>query len=202
MLPPTGVVLGTLVARSIAFNIQPSRRHITAAEESASDASAREKWHSSAALVDRSEREHICVFNSSEWQDYKMFHDAGRQALMRGEQRPILLWRCHSHDKCGGTGDCLRGLTTAFYLAVATKRIFFIDWAKCSFNFTNWFAPRFIDWRMPAVQHVCRGNEPKVKFNGIIDFSKIKATWNAQCINVCTNLGFWLDSQSNEGPPF
>jgi hypothetical protein len=60
-----------------------------------------------------------------------------------------LLWKCSSMDHCLGLGDEVRGLASAFYAAVATKRPFFVVWERNSQDMLSFFEANAIDVSLP-----------------------------------------------------
>lgn len=57
--------------------------------------------------------------------DYRALHARGVAALKARKSVRVLIYECHGH--CGGLGDRVRGIVSAFYLAVDSGRVFFID---------------------------------------------------------------------------
>ena len=56
---------------------------------------------------------------------YEAKHAFDLKRLRKGESVKVLVYTCHGG--CGGLGDRLSGMLSAFYVAVATERLFLID---------------------------------------------------------------------------
>lgn len=86
---------------------------------------------------------HLRVRNPNWLIDYQTKHASGLKRLRRGEHVNALVYTCHGG--CGGLGDRLSGMLSAFYVAVATERIFLIDHTHpVDLNLT--LSPSSIDW--------------------------------------------------------
>jgi len=69
--------------------------------------------------------------------------DQARYLIFSANRHPIL----KSHDYVGGLADRLKGVYSAFLMAVAAERIFLIDW-DTPFALTDNLKPRDYDWRL------------------------------------------------------
>jgi len=82
--------------------------------------------------------------------EYIEFHRRGVEALASSstaEAPPVLLYSCQPFAQCGGHGDRLNGIATAFLLAVLTRRVFLLD-SESPLPLQMFLAPRLIDWRV------------------------------------------------------
>jgi hypothetical protein len=60
------------------------------------------------------------------------FNARGKSSL-RSSSTPFLLYSCRSKQStCGGLGDRINGILTAFYIAMCNQRVFLIDWEQDS----------------------------------------------------------------------
>jgi hypothetical protein len=79
---------------------------------------------------------------------YITFHRQGVAAIARGDRDvPVLVYSCQPFAQCGGHGDRLNGIVTAFFLAVLTQRVFLIDY-ESPLPLQMLLAPNLIDWRV------------------------------------------------------
>ena len=63
-----------------------------------------------------------------------------KYSVMRSSCRPrFIVFTCKDSMMCGGFGDRTRGLVGALYLAMATNRIFHINWSKGPANLADYF---------------------------------------------------------------
>ena len=76
-------------------------------------------------------------------QPYVDFHAAAVQSLRHAQCVPSLVYVCDKN--CGGVGDRMSGIISAFYLAVALDRAFFIDY-KSPFPLTETLIPKTVRW--------------------------------------------------------
>jgi len=76
-------------------------------------------------------------------QPYFDFHADAVQSLRRGNCVPSLVYVCEKN--CGGIGDRMSGIISAFYLAIALDRAFFIDY-KSPFPLTETLVPKTMRW--------------------------------------------------------
>ena len=90
------------------------------------------------------------------YQEYIDFHNQHTKAkFASNNSRKYLIWRCGTTKEneaasCGGTGDRLKGILSAFYTAMCSKRIFLIDWpAAAARGLPEYLEPNHIDWRVP-----------------------------------------------------
>lgn len=87
--------------------------------------------------------------------EYVMWHEKARACICdpNCEVKPhVLVQRCTPGTSCGGFGDRIRGLNLIFLIAVASKRVLFIDFPSAEYNlfdFTTALLPGAIDWRLP-----------------------------------------------------
>jgi hypothetical protein len=58
-----------------------------------------------------------------------------------------LVYECTAY--CGGTGDRLRGIITAFYLAILTRRALFLH-VTIPQPLETFFDSHFINWQLPS----------------------------------------------------
>jgi hypothetical protein len=89
--------------------------------------------------------------------DYIEYHNRHAKSHSNHEQRreeyKYLIWHCG--DSCGGAGDRLKGIVSAFYTALCSHRIFLIDWPDPTTNHTattsagldQYLHPHKIEWR-------------------------------------------------------
>lgn len=65
----------------------------------------------------------------------------------------ILIWRCSPNHECAGLGDRFSGMVFTFYLAILTRRLFFIDLAATRgnlyFSVDRAVMPAVINWTLP-----------------------------------------------------
>merc|ERR1712218_172864 len=52
-----------------------------------------------------------------------------------------VMWKCSRKGFCGGLGDQLKGLTTAFHFAIARRRLFTVEWERGSVKMLQLFRP-------------------------------------------------------------
>merc|ERR1719329_378221 len=76
-------------------------------------------------------------------QPYIDFHADAVKSLRNGHCVPSLVYVCEKN--CGGIGDRMSGIISAFYLAVALDRAFFIDY-KSPFPLTETLVPKTMRW--------------------------------------------------------
>jgi len=97
-------------------------------------------------------------------QDYVRVHNhhtrmAGQNNYTTTTDQKYLIWQCagpREGDGCGGTGDRIKGIVTAFYMAVCSRRVFQIDWTPSQNHnhnkedeLTSFLQPHFIQWQLP-----------------------------------------------------
>ena len=103
-------------------------------------------WYGSSSARNTTENDSVTVsvHETPNWlTSYQVKHAAGLKRLRRGEYTKVLVYSCH--DGCGGVGDRLSGILSAFYVAVATGRVFLIDHTSpVDLNLT--LSPARIDW--------------------------------------------------------
>lgn len=88
-------------------------------------------------------------------QEYIAFHqmsvsrllDARQSGSFHADQVPVLVYSCQPFAQCGGHGDRLNGIITAFFLAVLTNRVFLIDY-ESPLPLQVLLQPGLIDWRV------------------------------------------------------
>lgn len=93
-----------------------------------------------------------CQENLPNWmQNYFEWH---KQQLLSIEEpsdwenKRVLVARCYSEDRCGGTADRLKGLPLYLALAAKTQRLFFIDWTR-PFPLQSFMLPNLLNWTIP-----------------------------------------------------
>lgn len=69
--------------------------------------------------------------------------DAARYLIYSANRHAIL----KDHDRVGGLADRLKGIYSAFLMAVATDRVFLIDW-EAPFALSDNLRPNRYDWRL------------------------------------------------------
>jgi len=76
-------------------------------------------------------------------------HRKGVAALAEGAGADVrvLVYSCQPFAQCGGHGDRLNGIVTAFLLAVLTRRVFLVD-SESPLPLHMFLAPRTVDWRV------------------------------------------------------
>eukprot|EP00933_Yihiella_yeosuensis_P038083 TRINITY_DN32049_c0_g1_i1.p1 TRINITY_DN32049_c0_g1~~TRINITY_DN32049_c0_g1_i1.p1 ORF type:complete len:893 (+),score=191.46 TRINITY_DN32049_c0_g1_i1:99-2777(+) len=90
---------------------------------------------------------------ASRLSSYVEFHRRGLKFLAkdgldeRGAPIGVLVYSCQPAAQCGGHGDRLNGMITAFLLAVLTSRVFLID-SESPLPLELLLEPRAIDWRV------------------------------------------------------
>jgi len=77
--------------------------------------------------------------------DYADWHARELQLLRTGKRVKTLVYTCATDEPCGGIGDRISGMLSAFYVAVASKRLFIIDHPS-PFTLSQTLAPTLIDW--------------------------------------------------------
>ena len=75
--------------------------------------------------------------------DYSSWHAQQVELLKSGHEVQILVYTCNGD--CGGLGDRLSGMLAAFYVAIATNRLFIID-HSAPFLLRETLVPSEIDW--------------------------------------------------------
>jgi hypothetical protein len=88
----------------------------------------------------------------TEWQ--------GLHAQMISGEKPFraVVWTCSASGdppRCGGHGDRLKGIVSAFYLAVLTNRAFLIDYSR-PHQLEQVMLPKLIDWRLSTLPQALR----------------------------------------------
>mmetsp|Transcript_89794 Transcript_89794/g.290103 ORF Transcript_89794/g.290103 Transcript_89794/m.290103 type:complete len:323 (+) Transcript_89794:1012-1980(+) len=81
--------------------------------------------------------------------EYIDFHHRGVAALASDPDAdvPVLVYSCQPYAQCGGQGDRLNGIVTAFLLAILTRRVFLID-SESPLPLQMLLVPRLVDWRV------------------------------------------------------
>ena len=106
--------------------------------------------------------------------DYTKMHSLAAKKLKAGKPVQLLVYSCQSG--CGGLGDRLSGMLSAFFVAVSTQRVFVIDHAN-PFPLRDTLLPNSIDWDLAAfVQasfdsttvHLIDTSDPMVSFGSIM----------------------------------
>ncbi|CAK0839584.1 unnamed protein product, partial [Prorocentrum cordatum] len=79
---------------------------------------------------------------------YADFHQRGVELMSNGSTDvPVLVYSCQPFAQCGGHGDRLNGIVTAFFLAVLTRRVFLLD-SESPVPLQLLLEPRALDWRV------------------------------------------------------
>lgn len=79
--------------------------------------------------------------------DYTLWHAA---ALAKPDQHDFLVYHCTAKDSfCGGIGDRIRGMLALFYIAMVSRRVFLIDYAK-PFPLTDTLSENLVQWSFPV----------------------------------------------------
>lgn len=85
---------------------------------------------------------------SSRLAEYIAFHRKGVAAIANGAgDVRVLVYSCQPFAQCGGHGDRLNGIVSAFFLAVLTNRVFLIDY-ESPVPLQMVLTPHLIDWRV------------------------------------------------------
>ncbi|BGP58239.1 hypothetical protein JCM8202_002810 [Rhodotorula sphaerocarpa] len=87
------------------------------------DRGSRTKWTD---LSTQAEQGHAGKCQGSTWlQDYATMH----AKMLAGKQEPkFISYHCEQGMNCGGLGDRLLGMTSAFFFGLVTKRAFLAEW--------------------------------------------------------------------------
>lgn len=84
---------------------------------------------------------------------YTAFHASARACLVAAAcPSSILVWDGQPGELYSGVGDRLRGIRSSFLVAVATQRVFLIDWPRGTalpFPLSAGMQPAHLDWRPP-----------------------------------------------------
>lgn len=64
---------------------------------------------------------------------------------------PAVVWACHPSFPCGGHGDRVKGIISAFVLAILTDRLFYVD-SPDPWDLRLFMEPGYLDWRVVDVQ--------------------------------------------------
>ena len=81
-------------------------------------------------------------------QDYASYHKRGTDVLWSDANNSygVALYACvdspNAHDDCGGIGDRIVGMVSTYLFAVATNRLFYVDWLAA----TVIFSPVTFNW--------------------------------------------------------
>eukprot|EP00928_Gymnodinium_smaydae_P004814 TRINITY_DN11648_c0_g1_i1.p1 TRINITY_DN11648_c0_g1~~TRINITY_DN11648_c0_g1_i1.p1 ORF type:complete len:222 (+),score=31.96 TRINITY_DN11648_c0_g1_i1:172-837(+) len=124
----------------------------------------------------------------SEFQQYARFHKTCRtnpDCLSKA-----LVWQCEDSDFCGGLGDEILGLATTMYIAMATKRPFFVKWKRMGNDMLNFFTANKIDVRAPDSVSTC-------KRTSIIDNSNYEEVWKQ--ISAAEGCRIWTTNVQLHG---
>lgn len=87
--------------------------------------------------------------------EYVRWHERSRTCICDREcemMPKVIVLRCNRWAACGGVGDRIRGANMAFLIAIASRRLFFIDFPAAKYNpfdFTTALWPATVDWRLP-----------------------------------------------------
>ena len=106
--------------------------------------------------------EYISYTNSNCWLgDYEEFQRVQIQKLRKKAPVHVLVYECHVH--CGGLGDRISGILSAFYAAVATDRMFVID-STMPIELRETLTPARVNW---DVKHMIPPNASSQLINGM-----------------------------------
>merc|ERR1711920_821289 len=61
-----------------------------------------------------------------------------------------LVFSCLDKDACDGLGTELKGIASALYVAILTKRALFLQWQRHETDMKEIFGQPLIDWRLPS----------------------------------------------------
>jgi len=115
----------------------------------------------------------------TQWNEYEDFH---RECRTKPEcWKRALVWQCDGEDHCLGLGDQLRGLASALYAAMATKRVFFVKWARNTQSLLKLFESSTIDVTVPEDFHI----KDICKSSG---FMRSSGDWKGKFIPACNHL--------------
>jgi len=86
------------------------------------------------------------------WIEYIAMHRRVRERLEAGDPDfgQILVFQCNDIEACNGLGSELKGISTALYVAMITKRALFLEWQRHGADMPELFGHPTIDWRLPA----------------------------------------------------
>eukprot|EP00927_Polykrikos_kofoidii_P017049 TRINITY_DN17741_c0_g2_i1.p1 TRINITY_DN17741_c0_g2~~TRINITY_DN17741_c0_g2_i1.p1 ORF type:complete len:1000 (-),score=137.92 TRINITY_DN17741_c0_g2_i1:120-3119(-) len=111
---------------------------------------------------------------------YAIFHRKGLDALKvahsggKRSKQSVLVYSCESFRQCGGLGDRINGMVTAFLLAVLSKRLFLID-SENPLPLQMLLEPNAIDWRVRGSLGALAGlrhhsyHDKRVQFEADVD---------------------------------
>jgi len=77
--------------------------------------------------------------------EYIRFH---KSAIKNGRLRPgfrFVVFKCSAKERCGGAGDRVLSMVKAFYFAMITNRVLFID-SQFPDELKNYMNPNFVKW--------------------------------------------------------
>lgn len=82
--------------------------------------------------------------------EYVSWHARERDRAGQPGGAPALVFTCPRTSGCAGLGDRLRGLRVAYLLALATRRVLFVDLPNVGgYAFEVGMGPALVDWRLP-----------------------------------------------------
>lgn len=86
------------------------------------------------------------------WIEYIAMHRRVRERIEAGDPDygQILVFTCNDVQACNGLGSELKGISTALYVAMVTKRALFLEWHRHGADMPELFGHPTIDWRLPA----------------------------------------------------
>eukprot|EP00960_Hanusia_phi_P073613 768052-Hanusia_phi.AAC.7 len=95
----------------------------------------------------------------AQWERYRTMHGRSRRDMAGGAEEEgggvdykYLVWRCRPLGGCGGLGNRIHNIVSAFALALLTDRAFFIDYpGRPPYELENFVRSRHIDWRIPPL---------------------------------------------------
>ena len=159
------------------------------------------------ADVPRNRRNALSLAAQTVLAAYSQVHAQQLEWLRAGDPRfRAVLYQCTANAACGGLGDRLNGVVSAFYLAVLTQRAFFIE-ITTPVPFELFFLPSgSIDWRWPPEGWDAFPQRSIASLDAIDYYNPLEAQlrWRGgnplvavdaapTLIIFHTNLQFWMD---------
>merc|ERR1712137_1072577 len=85
------------------------------------------------------------------WMEYIALHRAVRERMEAGdpEYGQVLVYSCADGSACNGLGSEVKGIATALYVAMMTKRALFLQWQRHGENMNDLFGQPVVDWSLP-----------------------------------------------------
>eukprot|EP00928_Gymnodinium_smaydae_P004815 TRINITY_DN11648_c0_g1_i2.p1 TRINITY_DN11648_c0_g1~~TRINITY_DN11648_c0_g1_i2.p1 ORF type:complete len:240 (+),score=32.09 TRINITY_DN11648_c0_g1_i2:54-722(+) len=124
----------------------------------------------------------------AEFEQYAEFHKTCRTnpACLSN----AVVWQCEDSDSCAGLGDEIRGIVATMYMAMASKRPFFVRWKRMGNDMLNFFTANKIDVRAPDSVSTC-------KRTSIIDNSNYEEVWKQ--ISAAEGCRIWTTNVQLHG---